>query len=311
MTIRKANLFIIGAPKCGTTSLYHYLDTHPEIHMSEETKEPHYFVSDFPNWNPAPWDGERYRALWSRATPHHVYLGEGSTWYLYSRRAVFNIRQYNPEARIIAMIRNPTDMVYSLHRELLNEFEEDVTDFETAWHLQEKRKSGAAIPTRCKEPSMLFYADVASFSTQLKRVFNAFPKEQIHVIIFDDFAHNTEKSYRGVLDFLGLKHVLPEAFPKVNPRSGLRFPMLTRFLKKPPGFVTRSVERIKRLFGIRSTGLGKALLDLNLAPTREAAMPEHIRTELLQYFEPEVHELEQLLSVDLEQWKPARRAQSD
>jgi hypothetical protein len=303
MTIRKANLFIIGAPKCGTTSLYHYLGTHPGIHMSEETKEPHFFVSDFPNWNPIPWSGERYAALWSQAGPEHVYLGEGSTWYLYSEQAIFNIHHYNPSAKIIVMIRNPTDMVYSLHWALLNEFEEDIADFERAWNIQQERKRGKSIPPRCKEPSMLYYADVATFSTQLRRVFSVFPREQVHVILFDDFTENTDMSYRRVLDFLGLKHELPPAFPKINPRSELRIPVLTRFLKKPPTIVNRTVERIKRIFGIRSTGIGKALLDFNLAPSRKGKMPERIRMDLLRYFEPEVRELEALLSVDLGKWK--------
>lgn len=99
--MKEPNFFIIGAPKCGTTSLAHWLAQHPEVFMSP-VKEPHYFSTDFPltSWR----DPDDYHSLFEGADTHHKAVGEASVWYLRSREAVPQIEAHYPGARYIVML---------------------------------------------------------------------------------------------------------------------------------------------------------------------------------------------------------------
>lgn len=106
------NLFLVGAPRCGTTSLYRYLAAHEEIFMSP-VKEPHFLGSD--PYDPTSLrDESRSRALFEHAGGARV-AGEASVWYLYSQTAAKQIRDFSPDARILILLRNSVDMVLSLH----------------------------------------------------------------------------------------------------------------------------------------------------------------------------------------------------
>lgn len=108
--MRLPHFLIVGAPKCGTTAMQQYLGEHPEIFLAQG--EPHYFGSDLAvDWGPRSWD--EYVSLFARAS--EPVLGEKSTLYLSSSKAAEEIRQACPDVRIIVMLRNPVDMMRSLH----------------------------------------------------------------------------------------------------------------------------------------------------------------------------------------------------
>ncbi len=164
----KPNFFIVGAPKCGTTALYEYLRPHPNIFMPE-LKEPHFFAKDLGTY-PRIKTLEDYTGLFAGSTPEHLRVGEASVYYLRSSVAIANIHGFNPDARIIAMFRNPVDMVYSLHSQLLYWSEEIEPDFETAWRLQERRSQGLQLPPHSRGSFLLQYAQVGRFGTQTDRL---------------------------------------------------------------------------------------------------------------------------------------------
>ena len=153
----KPNFFIVGAPKCGTTALYRYLRLHPNIYMPAK-KEPHFFAQDLGSY-PAIKTMDQYSALFAGAEPRHTGIGEASVYYLRSTVAIPNIRAFNPEARLIAMFRNPVEMVHSFHSQLLYWSEESVTDFEAAWRL-------AGSPPRGSRPARRDRGEGFSFSTR-------------------------------------------------------------------------------------------------------------------------------------------------
>jgi hypothetical protein len=138
----KPNFFILGAPKCGTTSLARWLGDHPNIFMAPQ-KEPHFFNTD---------DRQgvttlvEYEDLFRKAQKEHVAVGEASVWYLSSSQAVNNILEYNPNARFIVMVRNPIEMAQALHGQMLIAGLECVQDFSKAWSLQEERRQGLRLP---------------------------------------------------------------------------------------------------------------------------------------------------------------------
>ena len=101
--MRKPDFFIVGAPKCGTTALYEYLRPHPNVFMST-VKEPHFFAKDLGSYPHIKTD-EEYAALFAGANEQHLRVGEASVYYLRSAVAIPNIREFNPDARLIAMFR--------------------------------------------------------------------------------------------------------------------------------------------------------------------------------------------------------------
>src|SRR5436190_21521408 len=112
--MKTPNFFIVGAPKCGTTAMYEFLKQHPQIFMTR--KEVDFFGSDL-YMKERIRDESAYLQLFAAATDEFR-VGEGSVWYLYSKRAAAEIKRFVSDARIIIQLRDPTDMIYSLHSEL-------------------------------------------------------------------------------------------------------------------------------------------------------------------------------------------------
>ena len=142
----KPNFFIVGAPKCGTSALYEYLGAHPEIFMSPY-KEPHFFGSDLQQrWRPTK---SQYFSCFAKARDEKR-VGEASVHYLYSKCAAAEIKEFCPEARIIIMLRDPVEMLYSLHSQSIFSGNEVINDFEEALEAEADRKLGRRIPRGIK-----------------------------------------------------------------------------------------------------------------------------------------------------------------
>ena len=191
----KPNFFIIGAPKCGTTSLSVYLSEHQEIVMSHP-KEPHYFSTDIKNGRMM--DQSKYLACFVQDKTT-IAVGDASTLYLYSKDAIQNILEFNPNAKFIVMLRKPMDIVLSFHQVALNYFGETETNLETAWDLQIDRQNGKKIPKGCPDPQLLLYGEIAKLGAQVKRLTDQVKPDQVKFIYFDEFVSKTDKVYWSVL----------------------------------------------------------------------------------------------------------------
>src|SRR2546429_216975 len=112
--------FIVGAPRCGTSSLASYLDAHPRIFMSKP-KEPHHFGRDLEIRVRPYASRESYLRLFEGVDADHA--GDASVLYLYSSTAPDEILALNPDARIIIMLRDPLEMIPSLHTRNLLAYE--------------------------------------------------------------------------------------------------------------------------------------------------------------------------------------------
>ena len=163
--MNKPNLFIVGAPKSGTTALSDYLREHPNIFISVP-KEPHFFAIDLPGHRRKFDTYAKYIRLFENADEHVV--GEASVHYLYSQKAIENIYEFNSEARLIAMLRKPVEMVYSMHSQALASLNEDVTDFEKAWELEPERSAGRHVPKHCHDVQILYYSQIAKYARAVK-----------------------------------------------------------------------------------------------------------------------------------------------
>jgi hypothetical protein len=212
--MRVPDFFIVGHQKCGTTALYTMLRNHPQIFMPER-KEPRYFATDlrsrFPARSPVTQrlrtlDG--YLALFEEARPEQL-IGEGSPQYLRSRAAAGAIADLRPDARIIAILREPVSFMRSFHLQMVVSDVEPQSDFRKAVALEEFRRRGRHIPRRCHVPSELQYSDHVRYVEQLRRFHAVFPPEQVLVLIYDDFRRDNEATVRTVLRFLGVDDTAP------------------------------------------------------------------------------------------------------
>jgi hypothetical protein len=114
------NFFIVGAPKSGTTALHTYLGMHPEVFMGP--KEAHFFAPDV---RIEPLDSDKYFEGFVGAEGKAC-IGEASVFYLYPEKAAAAIHEFNPNAKIIVMLRNPVDLLYSLHSQFQFDQLEDI-----------------------------------------------------------------------------------------------------------------------------------------------------------------------------------------
>jgi hypothetical protein len=295
ITLRKPNFFIIGAPKCGTTSLSVWLGEHRRIFMSP-IKEPHFFNSDD---RQAISTLHEYEALFSGATEEHIAVGEASVWYLSSANAVSAILRYQPEAKFIVMLRNPIEMAPALHGEMLLSGLEYEHEFPMAWSLQEERRQGRRIRAAWARRRFL-YGEVCSLGMQLERLYKIVPPYRVLTIILDDICADPRHEYLRVLQFLDIPDDGRLDFPVHNAASAFRYPGIQR--------VAYPILHLKDRLGV-SGGLGLWTRVENLMRVerpRKPLAPEMISI-LNEYFSQDVELLGQLLGRDLCQWLAVSR----
>jgi hypothetical protein len=297
--MRRPDLFIVGAAKCGTTALYRYLGDHPRIFMSP-MKEPRYFADDL---HRRVTELDEYLTLFSAATDDHLAVGEASPTYLNSEVALPRIREFSPTARIIVMIRNPVEMVYSYHAQQIVSSNEDERDFERAWRLQGIRRQGRRIPRHCESPRVLQYAEVGRLGSQLERVLEIFDGDRVLVVVFDDFAAATRRVYEEVLGFLDVPSDDRDEFERENPGQTLRIPLVSRFARRPPRLLIEPYMALKKRFAWGDLGFTSWLKTVNAKPAQRPPLPAAFRRELVEEFSPEVDTLERILDRDLSHWR--------
>lgn len=298
--INKPNIFIVGAPRCGTTALSEYLKEHPNVFMSNP-KEPHYFADDMVKHRGIK-KSKDYFNLFSQTTDKHLCIGEASVWYLYSKNAIENIYKYNKEVKIIVMLRKPVEMVYSMHSQHQNSQGEDEPDFEKAWNLESERKKGKSIPKHILHVPNLYYSEIANYYTQLQNLYQYFPKKQVKVILFDDLKNSTKLTYNEVLDFLDLPKFNKNNFPRVNENRNFKFHFFNKLQKKEPIFIRNYRKKIMQIIGLNKLEIGKFIYNLNSEKTVRKPIDNKIKKKVIENYKVEVNNLSKLIQKDLSSW---------
>jgi len=301
--MKTPNFFIIGAPKCGTTSMAAWLAEHSNVYMSP-VKEPSFFCSDISP--PGCIQGrETYLRLFQDASPREVRRGEATTTYLFSRVAVPTIERELPGARYIVLLRHPVEMAYSLHDQLLRDFYENIHDFEQAWKLVPDRRSGRHITPDCPAPIRLDYPAWCLLGKQLQRLYSVVSRERVLVLLMDDVRENPRREYLKVLDFLGLLDDGRRDFPVHNATREWRWQAPVRMIHKVRG----QAGRLREAMGVNGLGLKwlvRSYERLNEAVNaRDRPRPPlsaQFRKELTVFFAEDVRLLERLLKRDLSAW---------
>ncbi len=300
------NVFLIGAPKSGTTSLAAYLSSHPHVFLCEP-KEPNYWTKEEPKdaEQAATWSG--YTQFYASVAGHHTVRVDASTSYCWSQYAVPDILRVLPESRFIFMIRNPVALAPSLHSEEVLSGHESESDYNKAWKLQSDREKGHSVPPTAECWQKVAYRFVASLGTHLERLLKIVPPGQLHIILFDDFVRDPRVEYLRVLDFLHLSKIEPSTYAVHNPAKHPLFPSVSRAIMRPQGFlkpVALFAKVALHRLGIR--GLRSGLLRLFVVPGKISAPDAQTTAEMQEYFEPEIKLLETLLTRDFSHWRSVR-----
>jgi hypothetical protein len=307
-TERLPDFFVIGHPKSGTTALYEMLRRHPQVYMPD-LKEPRYFAGDMyspmdaPRGAGLPRTLAQYQALFAGAQPGQL-AGEASPLYLSSHLAAGEIAAHVPDARLIAVLREPTSFLRSLHMQFVQSHIETNNDLRTAISLEDARREGKDIPDSSQfRPHVLFYSDHVRYVEQLERYQAVFPAEQLLVLIYEDFRNDNEAAVRRVLRFLELDHTVAvdglEANPTVRVRSQ-QLDELMHAVSVGTGPLSRMAKASVKALAPRRLRRGALrAMQRRVIYGKPEQPDEQLTLELRLRFKPEIVKLSEYLNRDL------------
>ncbi len=266
MSDRLPDFFVVGQPKSGTTALYSMLREHPQIYMPEG-KEPWFFANELhvrtpPRPGGTPRTLQEYVALFNDAEPGQR-VGEASALYLWSRTAAEQIAAVQPQARIIAILREPASLLRSLHLQFVKTHIETENDLRKALALEGPRREGKRIPRHSYWPDALRYSDHVRYVEQLSRYREVLGSERMLVLIYDDFRRDNEATVRKVLRFLEVDDTVRIAPTEANPTVRARSQSLLEL--------------------VHAVSVGRGPISLATKGALKAALPQRLRRRAL-YF---------------------------
>lgn len=287
------NLFIVGSQKAGTSSLRDWLNQHPDIWFLMEL-EPNLFADDVEGCEDYT-DKEWYLSLFPKDAKEK-YVGEKSARYLYSRESARRIKEFNPNSKIIIILREPAQMIFSNFRHLRKSGLEPIEDFKEALSLEDERKKKFGT----KFLRNFFYRESADYYSQVKRYIEQFGKKNVKVVLLEDSKKNSQKVYDEICDFLNISRFNPE-FRVLNvndkkPKNEFyskTFYLLNNLPKPLKEFIKKiTSHRMRR--AVKKSWLKDS--------EKHPEMDDKIRNELNSFFFNDAKKLEKLIGKDLSVW---------
>jgi hypothetical protein len=280
------NFFIVGSWKAGTTSIYRYLEGHPEVFMSP-VKEPHYFVHHSKFRPRLFWLRSSYLGLFKNAGDAKV-IGEASAYYFCMPESPQMIHDFNPLAKIVIMLRNPVDVIYAFHSESIF-LGRETRGFAQALQYQESHPRH--VPN---------YIDIIRrWPQQIREYQRLFGKERVHIIIFDDLAADPRGVYERLLDFLGVDKCYMPEFIAHNPSKVAPSKLFSMFSGSP---IVVAAVRVCYLSSALAIKIGHFRQSQKRIQPRPP-MDEKLRRHLTQSFHSTVDTLSEIVQRDLSNWK--------
>jgi hypothetical protein len=301
---RFPNLFLVGAPKCGTTALHGWLSTHPDVFMGR--KEAHFFGSDEIWRFGSRRTLDQYVEFFAAATTQR-YVGDACSWYLYSPVSAREIAAMAPDARFLVMLRNPVDQMHAQHSQQMRNGAEDIADFAAALDAELDRRAGHRIPPTCGFPRRLLYREIVDFAEQLTRYFDVFGRDRVHVVRCDDVTRDPGAAYRQVLEFLDIDPDHRPQFDVVNPNRRARSLRAAAFFARPPAVARAVAGALIPHEGARKV-VRRRIRNLNLVVEPRPPIDPALRSRLQRELAPKVRALEELLGWDLRAWREPNEA---
>ena len=281
------NFMIIGVAKAGTTSLFRYLDQHPQVFMCPMKGTNFFGYEDACAWRPDEGDPpllrhfqvrtfDAYEAMFAGASGE-IAVGEASPQYFRCPTAARRIRQCLPEVKLVASLRNPADRAFS----------------------------GFLMRTRRGEKVKSVYDELNSDSShviegfyyrRLKRYFDIFPRRQVKICVFEEFKRDPRAVLADLFAFLGVdRNFVPDTSVRHNPAGVPKSRLMNRLYYNP--IVIRAA---KAVLPANMQGVAKRLRGQNLQLPPKC--PADLRADLLRLYRDDILKLETLLDRNLSMW---------
>ncbi|MCO6499303.1 MAG: sulfotransferase domain-containing protein [Vicingus serpentipes] len=288
------DFLIVGAPKSGTTAFNHFLDQHPSIFMAK--KELHYFGSDL-KIKQEPLPETTYLSYFKTAHSNQL-KGEASVWYLYSKKAAEEIKAFNPRAKIIILIRNPTEMIPSLHNQYLYNGDETEKDVEQAFENDLNRTTPYSSLSFENRPP---YLQSVLYFQQVERYIKVFGERQVLIILHDEFKTNYKLAYRKVLNFLGMNHDFIPDFENINTRKNIQNISLHQLSKNPSNQLKCLVRFVIPFKYVRHQ-IMKKIDTINIQTQIPSTITFALKEKIIELTQADIHNLSTLIKKDLSAW---------
>ena len=310
--------FIVGAPRCGTTTLASFLQQHPDVCFSA-VKEPHFFSRDevaaLPSDKLRDAIAEEY---WQRFFGHcegdPTLYAEGSVTYLYVPERMKPILETWPDAKFVIALRDPVSMLPSLHARLLVTGDETIRDFPTAWAKIGDRAAGKSVPKRAVDPRWLRYDWAGQLGQNVERFLDTVGRDRCHIVLFDDLTNDPQGTYADLCRFLGIEPWPGTDFEPQRINKTIRIGWLQRLLKRPPKAIRTAMAGEK--FHAREKKVGssqgallagvfrvrKRLLEWNKVPVKRQPIDPAVRQQIIDRLRDDVILLSKVIDRDLSHW---------
>lgn len=299
MNSKSPNFFLVGGPKCGTTAMVEYLRTHPDIFISEP-KEPNFFADDMPQMKYV--DSLKAYLNLFKKVKHEQIIGDASIFYMFSKDAIKNIHQLYPESKLLVMIRNPLEMVPSFHQQILFTLDEDNKDLDQVLSLEKERMEGKSLPKHCRSQRLLNYSEIAKYGSQIKNIYNYFPKKNVKIVLFDDFKKDNRRTYQEIISFLNLKDDGRVDFPRINDAKKPKSNFLNKIVNRPPKFAKYLAKLARKTLNKPRLGILNTLDHLNREKLQKKPLSEVEKKKLLSIYKKDILETSRLINKDLSLW---------
>lgn len=282
------NFMIIGVAKAGTTSLFRYLDQHPQVYMCPIKGTNFFGYEDARAWR---WTDEgeppmlrnfpvrtieAYEAAFAGATDE-IAIGEASPQYFRCPTAAQRIHEHIPDVKLVASLRNPADRAFS----------------------------GFLMRTRRGDPVKSAFEELTPeashvkegfYYRRLRRYFDTFPREQIKIFIFEEFKQDPARVVVDLFDFLGVdSNFVPDTSVRHNPGALPKNRLLNRLLLNPA-----LIRTAKAVLPEGMQSLAKRVQQQNMKPSPK--LPADLRAKMLALYREDILKLEGLLDRDLSIW---------
>jgi len=288
-TMTLPTFIVIGVAKAGTTSLYRYLDEHPQIYMYRNKGTNFFGWEDARAWR---WTDEgeppRLRHFHVKTVQDYVAafadaaegmaIGEVSPQYFRSPTAAQRIREVIPDVKLVASLRNPAERAFS-------------------GFLMRTRRGEQVKSAREELTSEASHVREGFYFTRLKRYFDAFPRDQIKVYLFEEFKRDPGRTMADLFAFVGVDaNFTPDTAPQYNPANVPRSRVVNRLIYHPA-----FIKTTKAILPPAAYSFARRVRQLNLSPPPR--LRDDLRSELLEMYRDDIAKLEELLQRDLTIWR--------
>jgi len=294
------NFLIVGAAKCGTSSLHNYLNQHPDIFMPTFTdeglkvKEPRFLIKEkvkerLPK---GIWNYEDYKSLFDNVT-NEIAIGESTVLYLYYyNEAIKNIKKYlGEDIKIIIMLRNPIDRASSAYLFASRTPQENQTFKEALINARKRFDKDKTLSP------MILYKELGLYYKMVKAYMENF--KDVHVILYDDFVLQTDLEVRRAFDFLNIINTNEINTDKVINSGGKKWnSRLMKDLLMGEG----GMKKILKFLLPKKVRVNIKERLTNSFTSKADKINDSIKKELLDYYQKDIQLLEKLIAKDLSKW---------